>query len=57
MLEVTSGIIFNEAKLATKALTTRNHAILGKRASIESMIKRLSLTPKQTVGFTNENHA
>ena len=56
MLEVTSGLIFNEAKLATKALTARNHTILGKRASIESMIKRLSLTPKQTVGFTNENH-
>ena len=45
MLEATSGIIFNEARLSNKAKTTRNHTI-GIVASIKSLIKIPSLTPR-----------
>ena len=41
----TSGIIFNEARLPNRALTTRDHTI-GIVASIKSWIKIPSLTPR-----------
>ena len=41
----TRGTFFNKARLPNTAQTTRNHTI-GRMASVESMIRKPSLTPE-----------